>query len=95
MNMFGIDNVIDCEAIIGKSGVADGFNVFYTRKVGKKDRVCRKTVWVREPEAVVDGSIHGFGKGVPLSRKVKRVKKPTLIKVDNVSEILKKIRSGK
>ena len=77
-SIFGIDNVVDCVAIIGKNGVAEGFDVFYDRnikvKVGKKtlNKVvrCKKTVWTSEPTAYVYCNIHGFGCGTVYKKTV-------------------------
>jgi len=65
MEFLGIKNAINAEAILGKDGMADGFNIFYTEErpthFGVKTVEKMKTIWIREPEPANDGLMHGFG----------------------------------
>lgn len=88
MDFLGIKNVNNAEAIIGKDGNADGFKVFYTEerptRFGVKTVEKMKTVWVREPEPVDDGFMHGFGnptvyKKTTAKPKVEKTKKKVVL----------------
>ena len=87
MDFLGIKNVNNAEAIIGKDGNADGFKVFYTEerptRFGVKTVEKMKTVWVRDPEPIDDGFMHGFGNPTVYKRttkpKVEKTKKKVVL----------------
>lgn len=73
----GIKNVIDATPIIGKDGMADGFEVIYLRDTNVRGktvaRQCKQTVYVREFDynsVGNDGCIRGFGKANPMYKRV-------------------------
>lgn len=78
MTFLGVENVYDTRAIIGKDGMADGFQLYY-KENGKEKR---KVVYIREYKGESDGRLHGFGNGVMYKNSCSSSKKKRSSKVN-------------